>query len=309
MGHVVEVHERPRLTRSITPLPGRSGLRVLIVDDQASGRAALSGFLRGRGDVERVDAARSGSEAITRLRVEAYDVILVDIRAPEAGVKCLLEELRAIPDRVPSLVFVRAHGEAPTVEGLAPESLGSPQERMRLDGTLHLGCHRPLPNGVQDDSPRTGPDAARDCRIGIKSEGRILLVDLRQVISVEAQGRYVLLQGGGWVHVLRETISAMAEKLKGFGFVRIHRSALVNTAFVREIKPYSTGHYGVRVEGDREYSVTLAYRGNLRSLAALWIGTDFARAGRRARSDRRPSGHPLREPLHPCSAETAETLD
>jgi hypothetical protein len=45
-------------------------------------------------------------------------------------------------------------------------------------------------------------------------------VDPRQVIAVEAQGSHVSLQGEGWAHVLRETISGIAEKLKGFGSVR-----------------------------------------------------------------------------------------
>jgi hypothetical protein len=43
----------------------------------------------------------------------------------------------------------------------------------------------------------------------------------------------------------------MAEKLSLFGFVRIHRSSLVNAAFVEEIHPLSTGEYMLRVRGAR----------------------------------------------------------
>jgi CheY-like chemotaxis protein len=102
-------------------------MRVLIVDDQTSGRAALSALLRGRGDIERVDAVRLGSEVFTKLREEAYDVVLLDLNAPEGRVCALLEVLRAIPDRVPSLMFVQAQGAVPALDGRAPRRVSSPQ--------------------------------------------------------------------------------------------------------------------------------------------------------------------------------------
>ena len=64
----------------------------------------------------------------------------------------------------------------------------------------------------------------------------------------------------------------MAEKLKAYEFLRIHRSVLVNASFVEEIKPYVTGEYGLKVKGGREYTVTRTYKRNLKSLADFWIG-------------------------------------
>ncbi len=47
----------------------------------------------------------------------------------------------------------------------------------------------------------------------------------------------------------------------------------MNTSFVEEIRPYSTGEYGLRVKGGKEYTVTRTYKKNLKSLAESWIGT------------------------------------
>jgi two-component system LytT family response regulator len=91
---------------------------------------------------------------------------------------------------------------------------------------------------------------------------------------VQAEGNYVLLQRDSGSYLLRESISVMAEKLKPYGFIRIHRSVLVNTSFVEEIKPYPTGEYGLRVKGGKEYTVTRTFKKNLKSLAEFWIGTD-----------------------------------
>jgi hypothetical protein len=111
-------------------------------------------------------------------------------------------------------------------------------------------------------------------RIAIKAKGRILFVSPSELVAVEAQGNYVLLQRQSGSYLLRESISVMAEKLQPMGFIRIHRSILVNSSFVEEIQPCSTGEYAIRLKGGKEYTVTRTYKANLKCLAESWIGTD-----------------------------------
>ncbi len=109
-------------------------------------------------------------------------------------------------------------------------------------------------------------------RVAIKVKGRILFINLGDVVAVQAEGNCVLLQRDSSSYLLRESISVVAEKLEPYGFIRIHRSVLVNTSFVEEIRPYSTGEYGLRVKGGKEYTATRTYKKNLKSLAEFWIG-------------------------------------
>jgi DNA-binding LytR/AlgR family response regulator len=109
-------------------------------------------------------------------------------------------------------------------------------------------------------------------RVAIKVKGKILFINLGDVVAVQAEGNYVSLQQNSSSYLLHESISAVAEKLEPHGFIRIHRSVLVNTSFVEEIRPYSTGEYGLRVKGGKEYTVTRTYKKNLKSLAEYWIG-------------------------------------
>jgi len=83
----------------------------------------------------------------------------------------------------------------------------------------------------------------------------------------------VYLQRKASSYLLHESISDVAEKLETHGFIRIHRSVLVNTSFVEEIRPLSTGEYCLRVDGGKEYTVTRTYKKNLKCLAEFWIGT------------------------------------
>jgi two-component system LytT family response regulator len=115
-------------------------------------------------------------------------------------------------------------------------------------------------------------------RMAIKVKGRILLINPSDVVAVLAEGNYVSLQQESISYLLRESISVVAEHLEPFGFIRIHRSALVNTTFVEEIKRYSTGEYGLRVRGGKEYTVTRTYKENLKFLAEFWIPASSARS-------------------------------
>jgi two-component system LytT family response regulator len=112
----------------------------------------------------------------------------------------------------------------------------------------------------------------KSARIAIKAKGSILFIDAADVVAVEAKGKYVLLLHTSSSHMLRESISTMEEKLNLHGFVRIHRSVLVNAALVEELHPLSTGEYVLRLRGGRKFTVTRTYKQNLQVLAQLWIG-------------------------------------
>ena len=114
----------------------------------------------------------------------------------------------------------------------------------------------------------------KSVRIAIKTERRILLIDAEDVIAVEAKRSYTVLSDASSSHLLRESISTMEEKLNLHGFVRIHRSVLVNAALVEEIHPLSSGDYLLRVRGGRELTVSRTYKKNLQLLAQVWIGTE-----------------------------------
>ena len=127
---------------------------------------------------------------------------------------------------------------------------------------------------MHDLLPQIEGMLTRPSRIAIKAKGRILFIDPADVIAVEAQGNYVLLQRVSGSDLLHESMSTVAEKLQPYGFVRIHRSVLINASFVEEIHPWTTGEYVLRIRGGKEFNVSRTYKKNLHSIAPLWFGTD-----------------------------------
>jgi two-component system LytT family response regulator len=119
----------------------------------------------------------------------------------------------------------------------------------------------------------------RTARMAIKDKGRVVFVDVAEIISVEANGNYVLLQQQAGSYLLRETMAEIAEKLGPEGFIRIHRSVLINGAHVESIQPGVGSEYLLRTKGGREFHVTRTYRANLKSLAQLWSGSEALFSG------------------------------
>ena len=129
--------------------------------------------------------------------------------------------------------------------------------------------------GIETSSAAGRRDYSVDSpRIAFKEKGRILFLDLAEIVAVQAEGNYVSMRHRANSYLLRESLSSMAEKFKPYGFIRIHRSVIVNISAVEEIQPLPTGEYRLRVKGGKDYLVTRTYKNNLRDLAQLWLGRE-----------------------------------
>jgi len=148
---------------------------------------------------------------------------------------------------------------APDRVAAAPDRVGAIPDRVAAN-----------PDKDADIAPPLTPQIHR---IAIKCGGKILFLNPAEIHAAHAQGNYVLLQQSRGSHLLREQISVVAEKLARYGFIRIHRSVLVNVAHVETIEPLFTGEYLLRMRGGREYNVTRTFKKNLQRLAESWIGT------------------------------------
>src|SRR5438270_1538150 len=87
----------PRATGDFpsTPLvqPVTDRLHVLVVDDEASVRVALQRYLSSRG--HEVETTASGREALARMREDAFDAVIIDMRMPDLSGEQLFGELKA----------------------------------------------------------------------------------------------------------------------------------------------------------------------------------------------------------------------
>jgi DNA-binding LytR/AlgR family response regulator len=250
-------------------------MRVLIVDDEPLSRTALEAILSKRDDVKAYQMAKDAAEALDELQRRPYDVILLDIRMPEMSGLELIEQASKQIKPIPAVVFVTAHEQhaLAAFEKRALDYILKPFSPDRVNEALDIALKR----SAQERAAHllevlTAAPANRQLgRIAIKVIGRTLFIEPTELLAAEAKGNYVLLRKQSGSHLLRETISTVEEKLAPYGFVRIHRSVLVNAALVESVEQ-AGGEHIVRMRNGNEYAVARTYKGNLRDLARAWIG-------------------------------------
>jgi len=108
-------------------------------------------------------------------------------------------------------------------------------------------------------------------RLPVKANGKVMAVRVADIDWIEADHDYVLLHVSDKSWILRETIANVEMRLALSGFVRIHRSALVNVDRVRELRPRSKGEFSVVLLDGKQLKMTRNYRAAVERLVGREI--------------------------------------
>jgi two-component system LytT family response regulator len=240
-------------------------LRVLIVDDVPLARQRLQRILRGDEGLELLAPCADGRAAIAAILEQKPDLLFLDVQMPGLTGFDVLAAIGA--KQMPVVIFVTAHDrfalqafEAEAVDYLL-KPFGAERVQKALERArdfLAGGARRKLER--QYDGLLRATSAAREgsC-ILVRKRERVIVLRPEEIDFVEAYGDYVRLRAGTDTHLLRGTLTDMERKLRADGFVRIHRSRLVNLLRVREFvadrehDPMVTLKNGVRLEASPAY--------------------------------------------------------
>ena len=226
------------------------GMHALVVDDEQPARDELV-FLLDRDDrVGRVSTAASGAEALRRLEAGDVDLMFLDVAMPGLSgidVARVVGQFRT-PPRV---VFVTAHDNhaVDAFELGAVDYLLKPIREERLAESIRRASQE--------------PDAVEgaDETIAVELAGVTRFVQRSRVTHVEANGDYVRLHvADGTHHLVRTALGTLAEDWADAGFVRVHRSILVNVAHVRELRQLAGRTSVVVPSGERLVELDVARR-------------------------------------------------
>jgi two-component system LytT family response regulator len=239
-------------------------IRALIVDDEPLARRRLRTLLTSETDVDVVGECEDGVSAIAETRRLTPDLLFLDVQMPGLDGFDVLEALG--PSTSPAVIFVTAH-DAYALRAFdvhAVDYLLKPFDRSRLRHALSRV--RAMRLDVADVGRRllslvADVKANRPLeRLVVKSRGRVYFVRVDEIDWIQTAGHYLVLHAAGKEHLIRETISALEQRLDPDRFVRIHRSIIVNIDRVKELVPTFHGEYdlelgdGTRLASGRGYS-------------------------------------------------------
>jgi two-component system LytT family response regulator len=103
-------------------------------------------------------------------------------------------------------------------------------------------------------------------RLAIRETGRTYFVPVDMIDWIEGADYYVKLHVNGRVHLLREPLRSLAQRLDPSRFARVHRSAIVNLSRIREIRMASKGDHTLVLEDTTRLRLTRARRRDLEAL-------------------------------------------
>lgn len=228
------------------------GLDVLVADDERPVLDELVALLRRDPRVRTVLGVATGSEALRELSSRTVDAAFLDIHMPGLTGLDLARALSRFADR-PAVVFVTAD-EARALEAFDVEAVDyvlKPVRRERLTRAVDRVVERvadragrvggAVPDGASappasaappDASSGPGREAPEDETLVVTVGATTRLVRRSAVRWVQAQGDYSRLVTDTEQFLVREPLSDLEERWAPAGFLRVHRSYLVDRAAV-----------------------------------------------------------------------------
>ena len=242
-------------------------VRVIVADDEPLVRRGLRAFIAAERGLELVGEARNGPEAVELIRTERPDLVFLDVQMPQLDGFGVLQALEGQP--MPAIVFVTAYDEYAirAFDVHAVDYLLKPfdEERFRvalLRARARLGEKRTLDLDQRLEAVLSELRAREQYadRLLVKGDGRVTVVQVDEVDWIEAADNYARVHTARGRFLVREPIKALEKKLNPRNFARVHRSAIVNLARVRELQPMFGGEYVIILSTGAKLTLSRGYR-------------------------------------------------
>jgi two-component system, LytTR family, response regulator len=254
--------------RRMTPI------RTIVVDDEKPARVRLLELLQRQRDVEVVGTASHGHDALELVRRTMPQLLFLDVQMPQLDGFGVLRRLA--PEQRPVTIMVTAYDKyaIQAFDAHAIDYLLKPFSDERFEDAM--GRARKLLCAGEDtqldqltaaaeERGNVDPRSGYLERLVMKSNGCITFIDMHDVDWVEAAGVYIYVHVSQKRHLYRSSMTQLLQRLDPQRFVRIHRSAAVNTSRIRELRSLSHGDFSLTLKDGTELTLSRAYRAQLES--------------------------------------------
>ena len=230
-------------------------MRTIIVDDEELARNELAFLLEQVGGIEVVGRAGNGVDAIKLIEELSPDLVLLDIQIP--GLTGFEVARQLVEQKVESrIVFVTAFDQyaVEAFEVNAVDYLLKPVEPARLEQTIQrvrrwmAMDHKPQQSQVNADLGRMvqwiSERQNRREQLAVKVGERFLLVNTDDVIYASLADEIISIVTQALVGTSNcRTLDELQGHLDTAVFWRVHRSHLVNINKIREIIPWFSRNF------------------------------------------------------------------
>jgi two-component system LytT family response regulator len=221
-----------------------AALRAFIADDEPPARSKVRKFIETRTDLVFVGEAGDGVNTIDQVLELRPDILFLDIQMPNGDGFEVLREI--YPQHKPAVIFTTAFDQY-AIRAFEVDALDYLLKPFTAD-RFHAAVDRVLrrrfeaasaqpavPDKLEELIARLAVNQAKNQRILVRKEDRIFFVKASDIEWVEAEEKYVVLHTGAQRHLVRHSITALEQQLSPVGFLRVHRSHLINLDALQEV--------------------------------------------------------------------------
>jgi two-component system, LytTR family, response regulator len=248
-------------------------IRAILADDEVLARQKLRQLLCVVPQVEIIGEGANASETIDLVRTAAPDLLFLDIRMPGRDGFEVVSELSSDPKlAMPRIIFTTAYDcyALRAFDIHAVDYLLKPFTAERLAMAMQRAQEQILLGRRNTEhGPAHGHNGkSHNGRMVFKSRGRILFLPVSDIRWIGAEENYVRICTGSETHLLRETMAHVEERLDPSLFLRVHRSAIVNLQFVKEVRTAPPNDFTVVMMNGQKIAMSRNYHARVGQLLA-----------------------------------------
>ncbi|MEA3142061.1 MAG: two-component system, LytTR family, response regulator [Gammaproteobacteria bacterium] len=253
-----------------TAAPSPISLTAVLVDDELPARLFLRELLAEHPAIRIIGEADTAERALRLIEESKPDVVFLDIRL---GKHNSFNVVSQFPVPTPKIVFVTAFGQyaARAFDNSAIDYLLKPLDPARVQRTVDRLLKSVVPVDIQtvlaalaklsEKIVGAGPASIpRPIRFVAKDGDEHLLVDLKNVISIESEGNYVYFNASERRFRVRKPINEVELALTGLEFIRVSRSLIIRGADIVSFERNFRGRLNVTMRGGKTITCTAGYR-------------------------------------------------
>jgi two-component system LytT family response regulator len=237
-------------------------LKCIIIEDESLAAELLKKYLSEHEQLSVDGVFDNGFSGLKAIQETKPDLVFLDIELPKLTGLELLELL----DDPPMIIFTTAYNQyaIQAFEKNAIDYLLKPFSKKRLFEAIDKAiekrsAHKKVKEDYQEiiTNLHDSEDIRLD-RIAVKDKSDIHLIAVDDIYYLEAQDDYVSIQTKDKAYLKNARLKFYEQNLDPKKYVRVHRSYIVNTDFIKKLENYSKDSYILILQNDQKINVSRA---------------------------------------------------
>ncbi|MEZ4951598.1 MAG: LytTR family DNA-binding domain-containing protein, partial [Saprospiraceae bacterium] len=200
-------------------------LKSLIIDDDSMARKALEKLCESEPQIQVIASFENAEKAIEWMAEETPDLIFLDVEMPGISGIEFLERLPVMP----MVIFTTGNQQYAfeAFEAQAVDFLKKPILRNRFKIAVQKAI---------TTSEQAVESSSSQQDIYVKENGRLIRIELSDILYFENVGDYVRVKTENSSHILHGTMKGIDHKITDPRFLKVHRSYIVNLHKIKDIE-------------------------------------------------------------------------